>query len=179
MIFTRNGRLLLCNTTISMARDTIAGFPRRYHSHSQKGFSGLWKCVLLRASETMIQLQLVDDRFETPRGQNVPSEAPIFHIVLEQVGSDVMLVFRYKWKKLICLFVGFFMFVILTSLLLTLHLYVSGDLKTAWMPFAVAIFLLSLGILWWKSNVRHDALAVKMFIELLRKNFMIRGTLER
>lgn len=174
MNYSRNSCVVLHNTTVLEVQNTISDFPRRYHNYYQKGLNGRWKCKLLKSKDNTMQLQLIDRIFEKPRGLNVPSEAPVFHISLKQADSDVILVFRYKWQKWILILVGFFTLVALLSLILALYLFRHTAIKLkAIIPFCLATFLLFLQITWLKSSSKHDLLVLQIFIELLHKNFKI------
>lgn len=160
---------LLGNCTVQKAQQKISEFSNRYTSYQFNKMKNIWVfCVVSEIRNDLI-IQLIDKAFEPPRG-NVSSDQPYICINFTQAGDDVKLTYWLKWKKWkwpLVISGMIFSFAIASSLLLNSAL---GS-KEFIIGFGLMLFAAVLFATWLIQNIRHDRLTIKVFQELLSKNF--------
>lgn len=167
-----NGRIVFRNTVILEVMGLISDFPRRYHNYYHRYPDGRWKCELLDQTTNTVQLRLVDQIYEPPRGIHVQSESPVFHISLHQESCNVILRYKYKWNKLTFVLGCFYTFVALLMFALGLYMISVEFSKSGYIvPLFLSAFLLVLELVWLIRKKKHDQLTIRVFHELLHKNF--------
>jgi hypothetical protein len=168
----KKGQIILNNTDLRSAMEIFDSFPSRYNNYYHKNLDGRWKCEILEKTEDTLQLRLVDHIYEPPRGKNVHSESPIFHITLIQERENVSVNYKYKWNK--TTFTLAFSYCLLVLLIFASGLYmISCDYSNIayLIPLCNSVVLLSIGLVWLIRGKEHDELTICVFHELIDKNF--------
>ena len=160
---------LLGNCTVQKAQQKISEFSNRYTSYQFNKMKNIWVfCVVSEIRNDLI-IQLIDKAFEPPRG-NVSSDQPYIHLNITQAEADVKLTYRLKWKRWkLPLAIGGFVFCL--AIALSLLLISALGSKAFVVGLGLMLFDASLFAAWLIRNIRHDLLAMKVFEELLCKNF--------
>lgn len=156
---------LLKNYTVQKAQQKISEFSRRYTSYQFNMQKNIWVfCVISEGSSDLI-VQLIDKSFEPPRG-SVSSDQPYICIHFTQVEDDVKLTYRLRWKKwkwpLIISGMVLYFAIPLILLCMSEHTIAS---------YALILFGACIFFTWLIRNICHDRLTLRVFRELLYKNF--------
>lgn len=156
-------------STTEEMRQKLSGFPKRYHNFQIPKQENIWSFRIVSMDNKYCVIQLVDKNFEPSRGK-VTSDQPYIYIHALQEGEHVELAYWLRWQKwklaLICFGVAFYSSICLTTICMS----IPGEKL-----FLLAVGLWLLGVcffaVWFAQNVRHDRLTMKIFEELLQRNF--------
>ena len=165
----QKGCAILGQCSAKEAQRKIYEFSKRYTHYQFHEQKSVWTFNTVSEHDGALVVQLIDKTFEPPRG-NVSSDQPYICINFTQAGDDVKLTYWLKWKKwkwplvisgMICSFA-------IASRLLLISALGSKDFVVG---LGLMLFAASLFTAWLIRNIRHDRLAMKVFEELLCKNF--------
>lgn len=156
-------------STIEEMRQKLSEFPKRYHNFQIPKQENIWSFRIVSMNNKYCVIQLVDKNFEPPRGK-VTSDQPYIYIHALQEGEHDELAYWLRWQKWklapICFGVAFYSSICLTTICMS----IPGEKL-----FLLAVGLWLLGVcffaVWFAQNVRHDRLTMKIFEELLQRNF--------
>ena len=165
----QKGCAILGQCSAKEAQRKIYEFSKRYTHYQFNEKKSVWTFNTISDNDGALTVQLVDKTFEPPRG-NVSSDQPYICIDFAQVEDNVKLTYRMKWKKWkwpLVISGMIFSFAIALDLLFISAL---GS-KEFIVGFGLMLFAALLFATWLIRNIRHDRLAMKVFEELLCKNF--------
>lgn len=150
----------------------ISNFVHRYQRYYRKNLSGVWKCRLLRRRNNALGLQLVDRKYEVVRGINVEPESPVIWLSFRQENVDVILTYQlcYRKKDLLVRV----LLVLGMALTFGMMSYYIFSTPLSWRTLPIFLFLIGIlvtGIVWVVQEHRHNILIIRVFEELLQKNF--------
>ena len=168
----KNGQIVLHNTDVITVMGIISDLPLRYHNYSRKDLAGCWKCEVLAQTAITARLRFVDRIYEPPRGKEIQSEAPIFHVVLCQKSNDVIVNYAYKWNRLTFILACFYALVALLMFAQGIYMVSGGFSRFGnLMLLFLSVGLWTIGLLWLIRAKKHDELTIRVFCELLLKSF--------
>ena len=141
-------------------------FPNRFGHYRSSSFRGVWKCNLIDYVQDIFYFQLIDKTFEPPKGKVKPY-VPLIILSISQLDCNrtiIKVVLRWKIPKLIFAWLLGVTFLLCDIFMIMFISY----------PYIYKLLIL-IGILqifylyWIISNIFHDILTLKVFIELLKK----------
>ena len=155
------------NTPIEYVYNIIKNLPLRYtHCKQEKT---IWEMLCLKYKHPIyIILTVIDLNFEPPRGKNY--DTPLFHIMLEQKESDTVVFCKFKWrkwKKYLMLGMTVFSFFIWNLFLLCIikkFAYRYLIMLIMWTVVPISVI-----IVWFITNIKHDKLTKKVFCRIIEK----------
>lgn len=160
---------LLERCTTEEIQHKFSDFPRRYHHYQSPNQENIWTFRIISGNSSDFVIQLIDKTFEPPRGR-VCSDQPYIYIRFLQKGENVTLTYWMEWQKwkqvLIAFGFGFILSISLANIVLSLL-----SNKPFWVGAGLLVISIYVLFLWLVQNKRHDLLAIKVFEELLQKNF--------
>ena len=165
----QKGCAILGQCSAKEAQRKIYEFSKRYTHYQFNEQKSVWTFNTVSEHDGALMVQLIDKTFEPPRG-NVSSDQPYIHLNITQAEADVKLTDRLKWKRWeLPLAIGGFVFCL--AIALSLLLISALGSKAFVVGLGLMLFDASLFAAWLIRNIRHDLLAMKVFEELLCKNF--------
>lgn len=161
--------ILIEQCTIEEMQQKLSEFPKRYHNFQMPKQESIWSFRIVSMDNKYYVIQLIDKNFEPPRGK-VSSDQPYIYIHTLQDGEHVKLVYWLRWQKWKFALIWFGVLFYSSIWLTTICISTLGGKHSF---FAVGLWLLGLCffIVWLAQNIRHDRLAMKIFEELLQRNF--------
>lgn len=150
-------------------QEKLSEFPKRYHHFKLPKQENIWTFHIISMTSNYCIVQLIDKTFELPRG-TITSDQPYIHIHFLQEGQTVDITYWMKWKnwKLILIALG----IVLSMSLACIFISAVRDKHTFW-ALSLCFCMFSLFILWLAKNIQHDRLTLRVFEEILERNFSI------
>ena len=160
----KNGKkqFLIKNQTVEKVKITLAEFENKYQN-----FKSRWDFELLTQREDRISAQIVDHGYETPREKG-QSDSPVYEIILKPVGENVLLSWKFHWKRTKRNLSWFLLWTLVVSRML-IYLTVRGDKMVLFMGIWAFWSILYGG--WLMQNYSHDQISQNIFREMLDSNF--------
>ena len=161
-MISKNNDFLIKKQSPESVKIILQGFENQYQN-----FRTCWNFELLTQQENSITAQITDHSYE-PTREKGQSDAPVFYISIEPSDEDVLLRWKFRWKKskrrlslllLLCL--------LISSTLLFAVPY--GDRKV--LLSAILAFCAALYAGWIAQNIWHDLSSQSVFKEMLFKSF--------
>lgn len=154
------------NIPFALIIKKLMELPNRFGHYRSSSFRGEWQCNLIDYGRDVFCFQLIDKTFEIPKG-NVKPDVPLIILSISQWDcSSTIIKVVLRWKKLKLIF-AWFLGVTFSICNIFMIMFIGY-------PQIGALLMLS-GILqvfylyWIISNIFHDVLTLKVFIELLKK----------
>lgn len=160
---------LLERCTIEKVQGKISDFSKRYTHYQINGQKNIWAFSVVSEKYGELVCQFVDKTFEPPRGRG-RSDQPYICVKLTQVGDNVKIAYWLEWKKwklplVVSGSIMYFVFLGLGSSMSTL------EYKEILVIIGLYIYGLCIFLTWIIQNIRHDRLTLKVFRDLLDKNY--------
>lgn len=161
--------ILIKNCTIVKVQQSILGFQERYQHYQKARCVNIWSFHLISMDDTKCVIQLIDKSFEPTRGK-VCSDAPYIFMSFTQKGEHVDVVCWIEWQKwksvLILATIGF------NSMISIVHIYSSFSHNKKGLYAVILWLCLFIAFIWWLiQNNQHDRLTMRIFRELLQKEY--------
>lgn len=161
--------VLIEQYTIEEIQQKLSEFPKRYHAFQMPKQKNIWLFQIVSMNFNHYVIQVIDKYFEPPRGK-VSSDQPYIYIHVLQEGEHVRLTYWLRWQKwkLALILLGIIFYSSISLAIICIN--APGEKHYF---FAVGLWLLGLCILaeWFSQNIRHDRLSLRIFEEILRRNF--------
>ena len=159
--------LIFENTPIEQVFYKLKDICSRYRNYKYEKTKWNIFCVK-HEFPSYIVLTVVDSGFEIPRGNR--HDTPLFHVRLEQVGIDTIVVCEFKWrkwKKYLSIITTIISFIIWG---IWIHkTIVSFEYEILFMLVLWTVIPISIIFVWIVQNIKHDNLTKKLFMYLLKK----------
>lgn len=158
-------RKLELDISSDLACERLCEFPNRFRHYRASNYKGEWTCNLTSCDQDTFCFQMIDKTFEPPKGRVKPN-VPFIKLKLGQLGSRSVVDITLKWKLSKLIFA-----LILGASFLLGNIFMSIFIDC---PNVIALLLLSCILqifyaYWVISNIFHDILTLKLFIELIKK----------
>lgn len=146
-------------------------FSTRYQHYYSNRTASYWKCNIVGNHPKLI-LQLVDLSFEPPRGNKVRADAPYIEVKFEKEKGIVYINYSLHWQKWKIILTFATVFVLLSLFVAPI---IQAQLRGA---LTIPAFLIMSAlpvsfVVWIIKNIRHDFTTIKVFQDLVAKNFQI------
>lgn len=163
----KNITFILKDTTVEQAYFKIKDLPNRFQNYKCENTK--WNILFYKQEfPNHIILTLVDTNFEVPRGEHY--DTPLFDIKLKENNDDTLLTCEFKWrrwKKILMIIFSVFAFSGWGWLLYSTIKQFEYRMLALLLLFTI-IPISWLGF-WLVSNIKHDKLTRKVFINILKK----------
>ena len=160
-------QFLIENQTADKVKVTLQEFENKYQN-----FKSRWDFELLNQRENLTTAQIVDHGYESPREKG-QSDSPVYEITLEQDGDNVVLNWRFRWKRSKRNLSWILLWLLVVSRVL-IFLTIKGEKLVLMVGIWVFWAILYGG--WLLQNYLHDQSSQNIFREMLRSNFGNFGT---
>lgn len=167
------GSMVLPDTDVPEVMAMIGELPNRFRNYLVCTGKRMdpWSVEVPELTGSQAQLRLVDHRHEYRRGRNARSEAPVFHITVQQDGENVMLSYKLKWDNLVCVLAWVFAAIAASILGVGIYWILAGKLRQGSGMLFCGAFLAVVAVIWFLQEKLHDQKTVVVFEDVIRRAF--------
>lgn len=162
----KSKRKLIFHLPYDSVINTLKTFQDRYQHHATSDHQGIWQLNLLHHNQNTMFFQMIDKIFSLDCSKSKKSDASIIQLKITPSETKTILDFSLQWPKLtgILLFCFPVFWIIFQAFLLF-----NGAFDLIYIP--ITLLLLALEITVIIIRKKHDFLAIRVFENILLKNF--------
>lgn len=163
----KSKRKLICDLQHDSVINTLKTFPDRYRHHATTAYQGVWQLNLLHCNRDAMFFQMIDKTFSLDCSKSKKSDASIIRLKITPLQTKTILDFSLQWPKLTGILL--FCFPILWISFQAFLLF-SGAFDLLFIPITLLLFALEIIVIIIRK--KHDFLAIRVFENILLKNFV-------